>query len=126
MGRINLQRFVKACKNSGGLISVIAKRLDVTRQSVYDFIKREPASLKYMTEAKEEILDMAESKLITSMNNDDMESIKWYLARIGRKRGYQDKEIVVNTAVQTNNVVNTVSLKELIEQAKARSWKPNS
>ena len=57
MGRINLQRFVKACKDSAGLISIIAKRLDVTRQTVYSFLEREPAAQKYIDEAKEEILD---------------------------------------------------------------------
>ena len=121
MGRINLIRFVKACKGSGGLISIVAKRLDVARQSVYDYLQREPKAVKYLDEAKEEILDMAESKLINSMNSNDLESIKWYLARLGRKRGYIANPEVQVIGKQNNLIVGNIH--ELIEQAKNKTWK---
>ena len=124
MGRLNLFRFMKACKGSGGIISIIAKKLDVTRQSVYDFMQREPGSKKYLDEAKEAIIDMAESKLINSMNNNDLESIKWYLSRIGRHRGYIANPEVQVIGKQTNTQINIESnIHELIENAKNKQWK---
>ena len=123
MGRINVRRFIKACKDSGGIISIIAKRMSVSRTTLYDYIQREPIAQKYLQEAKEDILDMAESKLISSMNLGEIDSIKWYLARIGKNRGFSEKpEIVTQTNVQVNNI----QLKDLIEKAKQEAWNQSS
>src|SRR3990167_10261444 len=111
MGRINVRRFIKACKDSGGIISIIAKRMSVSRTTLYDYIQREPIAQKYLQEAKEDILDMAESKLISSMNLGEIDSIKWYLARIGKNRGFSEKpEIVTQTNVQVHNIPATYKI----------------
>lgn len=114
MGRINLKRFVKACKNSGGIITVIATRLQVTRQTVYDFIKNEPATQKYLYDAREEVIDMAEGKLLASINSGEIESAKWFLARKGRHRGYIANPEVQVIGKQTNNTLNVEPTYKLV------------
>ena len=93
MTRLNLIRWVKACKGSGGVISLIAKRLSVERSTLYDYLKREPAAHKYLDDAREEVLDVAEAKILNAINNDDLDSVKWFLSRKGRHRGYLASEV---------------------------------
>ena len=95
MTKKNLNKWMKACKGSGGIISVIAQRLDVERATVYDYIK-DPIYHKYLIEAKEEVLDIAESHILKGINQGDKEDIKWYLSRMGKNRGYVTVETQVN------------------------------
>ena len=103
MGRINLIRFKTACKGSGGIISLIARRLSTERRFVYTYLENEPLAKQILQESKEEVLDIAESHLLKGITEGNKEDIKWYLARIGRKRGYQERpETQVN--VQNNQL----------------------
>jgi len=102
MGRLNLIRWAKACKGSGGIISLIAKRLSVDRSAIYLYLEREPRAHYYLKEAKEEILDVAESHLIKGITDGDKEDIKWYLSRLGRHRGYIANPEVQVIGKQTN------------------------
>ena len=106
MGRINTARFITACKDSGAIITLIAKRLSCDRHTVYNFIKANPEMLKYLDDARDSALDIAESKILSSIVKatpvGDMEDVKWYLSRIGKKRGFADKDINITNAIQNN------------------------
>ena len=102
MGRINLIRWEKACKGSGGIITLIAKRLSVDRKIVYQYLEKEPKARYYLDEAREEVIDIAESHLIKGITNGDKEDIKWFLARKARHRGYIANPEVQIIGKQTN------------------------
>ena len=107
--------------------SVIAKKLDVRRQTIYDFLERTPEAKKYLDEAKEEIIDMAETKLVTAMNNGDLETIKWYLPRIAKIRGYGNNPEFQVIGKQTNTQINIdTNIHDLIEKARNKEWKSQS
>ena len=63
MGRINLIRFKTACKGSGGIISLIARRLSTERRFVYTYLENEPLAKQILQESKEEVLYISESHL---------------------------------------------------------------
>ena len=122
MTRIKINKFMKACKESGGIISIIAKRLNCSRQAIYDFLKREPPMEKYIEAARNDLLDLAEDKIIQSIKLAQpigaMEDVKWFLSRLGKIRGYSDKpEIQINQIDKQSNVqINIENVRELIKK----------
>lgn len=101
MGRLTIHRFMKACKNSGGIITLIAKKMDVSRQQLYLFLDKNPEMFKYLEEERNQIIDVAESKLFTAIQTGDLDSVKWFLSRVGKRRGYADKDIIINNEANT-------------------------
>ena len=103
MGRINTNRFIKACKDSGGIISLIAKRLSCDRSTIYYYLEREPQMRKYIEDAKDAAFDIAESKILNSIAlaqpKCDMEDVKWYLARFSKRTS---PETSINTKIVNN------------------------
>lgn len=122
MGRITAPRVLKAMEGSGGIIAVIAKKLSVTRQSLWTWFENNPEFKKALKQQEENVLDLAENKLIAAVDKGESWAIKYMLSCRGKHRGYQEKEIVVNTAIQNNTQVNQIGLKEMIEKAKQASW----
>jgi len=116
MGRITPKRFVRACDNSGGIISLIAKKLSCSRQAVYDYIEHNPEMYKYVKDAENIILDIAESKLFSSVQNGEMDDVKWLLARKGKHRGYMERpESQVNISTQGPTEVSFTNKDKLMQ-----------
>lgn len=85
--KITEEKFKSAVKDSGGIITLIAQRLGVTRKALYEYIeKKEFQSL--INDEKESILDLAESKLLNKLNKDVDWAIKFILTTRGKHRGY--------------------------------------
>lgn len=80
-----------ALRASGGVISVAAQKLGVHRQRVYEWIEADPKLKAIITEVREEVLDLAEGKLLEHIRDGSEKSIHFYLDRIGRDRGYGSK-----------------------------------
>lgn len=83
-------KLITAIKGSGGVISVIAQRLQVdwhtAKKAIDDY---EPAKQAWQNE-REWLLDIAEGSIINSINNGDTHDAKWVLTRLGKTRGYGD------------------------------------
>lgn len=90
MTRVDLtaEQFLQAIPKSGGIISTIALKVGCAWDTARKFIDTHPTVLSAYQNECETVKDMAESKLIASMNEGDIESIKWYLARKAKDRGY--------------------------------------
>ena len=89
---ITAEQAVEATKNSGGIISVIAGRLGVTRQYIYKLQKKYKTFEAAIHEAREANLDLAESKLLSKIQAGDNTMIIFYLKTQGKKRGYIERQ----------------------------------
>ena len=81
-----------AIKNSAGIISSIAKRLDVDWHTAESWIQKYPSTLAAFAAEREGVLDMAEAAIFTAIKQGDTGSAKWILSTIGRKRGFTEKQ----------------------------------
>lgn len=95
---LTIDQIEEALELSGGFVSEAATRLNVTASNIYDRIKKS----KRLQQAKQQIdaqyLDLAESKLINKIKNEDLGAICFYLKCKGKERGYIEKQQVDNTS----------------------------
>lgn len=86
-----LSKILEAIKDSGGVFSVIAKRLGITRNAIMNYAREFEEVADAVAAEKEENLDLAENKLIANIHKGDMGAITFYLRCKGRGRGYNDR-----------------------------------
>lgn len=83
------RKLMRAIENSSGIISVIAKRLNVSWVVANNSIKRDSEAYQFYLDECEKIIDVAESVVISSIrDNKDVNTAKWYLEKKGAVRGY--------------------------------------
>ena len=90
MARKTDEAILEAIKGSGGIMSTIARKLDVTWHTADSWIRESGELMEALKDEKETILDMAESTLLKRIKEGDEQSAKWYLSKIGKLRGYGD------------------------------------
>ena len=74
------RKLMRAIENSSGIISVIAKRLNVSWVVANNSIKRDSEAYQFYLDECEKIIDVAESVVISSIrDNKDVNTAKWYL-----------------------------------------------
>jgi len=93
MWKIRPNKFLKACKDSAGIRSIIAKKLDCNPCNLTQWLKRNPEFLKYIEEEQLKVVDKSEAVIIQDINNNNVETAKWFLtkSKMGRERGYGEK-----------------------------------
>lgn len=74
-----------------GNITNIAIRLGVTRQTVYSYMDRWATVKQAVEDAKDEMLDFAESKLFTLINSGNVTAIIFTLKTQGKGRGWVER-----------------------------------
>lgn len=80
-GQYTAQQFIKAIPGSGGIVATIAKRVGCEWSTANRYIKDYPTIQQAYQDECETVSDMAESTLIKSMQEGDVSSAKWWLAR---------------------------------------------
>ncbi len=83
---VNDKKIAKAIPESGGLISVIAKRCGYHWHSVRTHIDRNPELLQALENEENAVDDLAESVMIGAMREKDRAAAQWWLARRRRKK----------------------------------------
>ena len=78
----------KALLDHAGIMLKAAEALGVARQTLYTFIENNPELEDVRREATERLIDVAEGHLKSAIDGGDMKSIRWYLERQGKNRGY--------------------------------------
>ena len=91
MSRKTNEAIIEAIKGSGGIMSNIARKLDVTWHTASNWIKEDPETLRALQDEKETILDMAESTLYKNIKDGNSQDAKWLLSTMGKERGYSDR-----------------------------------
>ena len=90
MVKITKKKFEDAVKDSLGIITTIAKKLNVTTKSVYEYMEKYP-DMKLLFEAEtERPFDMAEKVVISKLQEKDLKAARTLLLdhKKGRERGY--------------------------------------
>jgi transposase-like protein len=81
----------KAIENSGGNISLIARRLGCLRSTVYKYLDRYPDLGIQIEQEREAMLDMAENELLRQIKDGNTTAVIFYLKTQGRSRGYDER-----------------------------------
>ena len=121
--KIKTKGFLKHVKNSGGIITIIAKRMGVDRTSLIAWLNKNPSFWEYVYNERENIVDIAESKLIGKLNDDQDWAIKFILGSTNRgmQRGYSYRPEVQIIGKQSNVQINVeANIHEILEKARER------
>ena len=113
-------KIIAAIGESNGLLTVVAKRTGLHYCTVMEYAKY-PDVRQAITEAKERMLDFAESKLWEKIRDGDNTMIIFFLKTQGKARGYIERaeftgangtpllNINVNSTHTQDNIENVVS-----------------
>jgi transposase len=85
---ISQSAWVEAIAGSGGIVSEIAKRLNVHASTVYRCVKNNSVLENAMREEREACKDMAERNIREALEAKNLQVSMWYLARQASDRGY--------------------------------------
>ena len=86
--RLTVENVKAAMIEHSGILLKAAEMLGCSRTAIYNFIEKHPEIEDVRREATERLIDVAEGHLKTVIMAGDMKSIRWYLERQGKNRGY--------------------------------------
>lgn len=90
--RLRDDQIAKALVDTGGFISDTADLLGVTVGAISQRVKSSEMLQQLRIDIEDTYLDIAESKLIKKIREEDTASIFFYLKCKGKKRGYVEKQ----------------------------------
>jgi len=104
MSNFTDQDVIKAISGSGGIITTIARKLGCEWKEAEEYINSNPLiKMMYDTE-RESIVDLCESVVLRNVqlaqdaqragNIGDTTDAKWILSRLGKERGYAERQEV--------------------------------
>lgn len=93
---------IDAIKNSNGILSAVAYKLDVARQTLYNYLGRHPEAKACLEDERENFDDYAEKKLFELIKNGDPQTIRFYAETRLRNRGYSRK---VESEINSNQPI---------------------
>lgn len=85
------KQYAEAIRNARGFVSVAARQLGVTRKAVYNAINKYDSVREAVTDARENMTDLAEGKLVEQINEGNTTAIIFYLKTQGKQRGYVER-----------------------------------
>ena len=86
------EKFLKALKLNLGNISASCKKINIGRQTYYDWIEADKEFEEQCKNVEESLLDLAENRLLEKIHKYDTTSIIFFLKTKGKKRGYVEKQ----------------------------------
>lgn len=92
MARKSKKAIIEAIKDSGGIMSTIARRLGVTWHTADTWVKQYDETKQALQDERETILDLAESTLFRNIKDGNSQDAKWLLSTMGKNRGYSERQ----------------------------------
>ena len=125
MGRGKAKQYTKeevlhAIKGCNTIISTVAKTLDCSWDTAHKYINKWQETKTAYENERQRTLDFAEGKLFKNIEKGDPGSIKYFLSKKGKERGYGDETIdekvaeIVDTEI---HIVNDFAIDEPEEDA---------
>jgi CRP-like cAMP-binding protein len=111
----NKARLLKALEASLGVVTDACKKVKLSRQTFYKYLKEDPDFKAAVLELEEVALDKAESALFNQIKEGNVTSIIFYLKTKGRRRGYVERQEISGPdggPVQTE-ALNSLNLEKL-------------
>ena len=103
------ESLLKAIKQNRGIVTNICKSLDMARQSFYERLDNDIELQEALEDAREEVLDLGESKLIELVQEGNAQAVFFMLKTIGKNRGYIEKQEVE----QLNRTINIIEIPKI-------------
>lgn len=98
--KISTKKLLEAIKGSRGIVSAVAINIQHDWKTTNRLIEESSEAKEALRIEREINLDQAESKLFAALDRGDMDTIKWFLAKIGKNRGYGDSIAVEDTSFE--------------------------
>jgi hypothetical protein len=92
--KATLEEFVEAIGGSHGIKAEIARRLGIHRVTVDSYLKRYVTAREIYDDEVERVGDLAESIIIKAIENNDVDTAKWYARMKLKHRGYSERQEV--------------------------------
>ena len=89
--RVSKDAVIKAIQGSGGIVSTVAKRLDVAWHTANRYINHWPETQQAFADEQETILDMAQGAVYKSIQEGNTQDAKWLLSTKGKHRGFTER-----------------------------------
>lgn len=86
------EQFIKAIPGTGGIVSLIAKKVGCTWHTARKYIDRYATVQQAWRDECEAVLDLAETQAIGAIRKGDPQMVRWYLATKGKQRGYTERQ----------------------------------
>ena len=77
-----------------GNLSLVARKLGVSRTTVYRFMESKPTLKVVLADAREKMIDNVESKLYSKALDGDTTAMIFFLKTQGKGRGYVERQEV--------------------------------
>jgi hypothetical protein len=91
MADLKSEKVIKAIEDTRGNVSAAAKSLRVSRTTLYKYINERATVKAALDEARETMLDNAESALYRAVLNGESWAVCFYLKTQGKSRGYVER-----------------------------------
>lgn len=88
---IPIKALEKAIRLKRGNVAAVARGFDVSRTTVYERIKKSVKLQKALKEARETMLDNAETELYDQALDGNTAALLFFLKTQGKKRGYVER-----------------------------------
>ena len=86
-----VEQILEAIKGSGSIMSTVAKKLGCSWKTAESKINQYEETRQAFEDERQTIIDMAESVVFNSVQEKDVQTAKWVLSTIGKKRGYSER-----------------------------------
>lgn len=84
----DIGRVIAMLQQCGGIKTVAAEKLNVGRTTLYAFLNEHPEIQEAAAEIDEELLDVAEGRVVMAIRAGEMQTVRWFLELKGKARGY--------------------------------------
>lgn len=91
MAKLTTERVITAIEEYRGNLTAVARALRVSRTTLYKFVHAHPRVTQALEEAREAMLDHAESILYRKILDGDNTALIFFLKTQGKKRGYIER-----------------------------------
>ena len=83
-----IDQVVEALRTSAGIKSAAAKKLGCAPSTLSGYFERHPELHDALRQIDEDLLDLAEGKLIGHIQSGSLDALKFFLSTKGKARGY--------------------------------------
>ena len=98
---VKKETFLASLLNTDGNISKACSQTNISRGTIYNWIKKDDSFKEKVSYVAEELLDMAENQLIKQIREGNLTATIFYLKTKGQARGYIEKQYVHQTQITT-------------------------
>ena len=100
MARVNghtLEEVINAIQEANGLLAAAARKLGVSRTTVYRYVNKYATVKSALDESRESNIDYVEGQLMKAINRGSVPAIMFFLKTVGKSRGYVERQELEHT-----------------------------